>query len=117
MCGTPDRTTKLFSFVKRSRLKKHSAAAWSRLRLLLVARTTADASRGWIAASFDSDQLDGEDERGQRRNDGRRAPLPVGDLRRDGEQGLAAWVERFGRRGTEPNELFRSVFGQNFFKN
>ena len=22
-------------------------------------------------------------------------------------------VERFGRRGTEPNELFRSEFGQN----
>ena len=26
------------------------------------------------------------------------------------------WVERFGRRGTEPNELFRSEFGQNSFK-
>ena len=25
-------------------------------------------------------------------------------------------VERFGRRGTEPNELFRSEFGQNSFK-
>ena len=23
------------------------------------------------------------------------------------------WVERFGRRGTEPKELFRSEFGQN----
>ena len=23
------------------------------------------------------------------------------------------WVERFGRRGTEPNVLFRSEFGQN----
>ena len=27
-----------------------------------------------------------------------------------------AWVERFGRRGTEPNELFRSESGQNSFK-
>ena len=27
-----------------------------------------------------------------------------------------SWVERFGRRGTEPNELFRSDFGQNSFK-
>ena len=26
---------------------------------------------------------------------------------------VRAWVERFGRRGTEPNELFRSEFGQN----
>ena len=26
------------------------------------------------------------------------------------------WVERFDRRGTEPNELFRSEFGQNSFK-
>ena len=25
-------------------------------------------------------------------------------------------VERFGRRGTEPNELFRSEFGHNSFK-
>ena len=25
----------------------------------------------------------------------------------------ATWVERFGRRGTEPNELFKSEFGQN----
>ena len=29
---------------------------------------------------------------------------------------VAAWVERFGRRGTEPNELFRSEFGQNSVK-
>ena len=26
---------------------------------------------------------------------------------------VEAWVGRFGRRGTEPNELFRSEFGQN----
>ena len=26
------------------------------------------------------------------------------------------WVERFGRRGTEPNELFRSEFGENSCK-
>ena len=30
---------------------------------------------------------------------------------------VAPCVERFGRRGTEPNELFRSEFGQNSFKN
>ena len=26
------------------------------------------------------------------------------------------WVERFGRRGTEQNELLRSEFGENSFK-
>ena len=30
-----------------------------------------------------------------------------------GLPGVASWVERFNRRGTEPNELFRSEFGQN----
>ena len=29
---------------------------------------------------------------------------------------VEGWVERFGWRGTEPNELFRSEFGQNSFK-
>ena len=29
---------------------------------------------------------------------------------------VTGWVERFGRRGTEPNEQFRSEFGQNSFE-
>ena len=29
---------------------------------------------------------------------------------------VTIWIERFGRRGTEPNELFRTELGQNSFK-
>ena len=35
---------------------------------------------------------------------------------RERERLARSWVERFGRRGTEQNELFRSEFGQNSCK-
>ena len=55
-----------------------------------------------------------------------RASLDTGEQARGGPRARAAAaprgfealtsVERFDRRGTEPNELFRSEFGENSFK-
>ena len=44
---------------------------------------------------------------------GRRVRLRGSGRRPRRASALETWVERFGRRGTEPNELFRSKFGQN----
>ena len=45
-----------------------------------------------------------------------RAARPGVRRPRPGAEAAARWVERFGRRGTEPNELFRSEFVQNSCK-
>ena len=49
-----------------------------------------------------------------RRPDGRRAQ--DGRVVLGARAAVPSWVERFGRRETEPNDLFRSEFGQNSFK-
>ena len=46
-------------------------------------------------------------------------PFPLLDQFAAGSQSpspVVRWVERFGRRGTEPNKLFRLEVGQNSFK-
>ena len=76
-------------------------------------------SRRWLKKDFPEPWADREERAMKDRLSGLLALVPAEDRARalgkppDYSKRVYDLVERFGRRGTEPNELFRSEFGQN----